>query len=55
MKDQIPAEKSLQFLENVLGKIEIFMAEIKTLDAKRFEKDMNMKPWKANELSFNYN
>ena len=31
------------------------MAEIKTLKAKYFEKDMNMKPWNANESSFYYN
>ena len=31
------------------------MAEIKTFKAKYFEKDMNMKPWNANESSFYYN
>ena len=51
-KDLIPAEKSLQFLESVLGKIDAFMAEIKMLKGKLFHKDMNIKPWKANELSF---
>ena len=48
VKDQITTEKCLQFLENFLRKIWILMAEIKTLKARLFEKDMNIKPRKGN-------
>ncbi len=52
IKDLVPAEKSLQFLEGVLQRIDAFMAQIKTLKGTLFDKDMDIKPWKANELSF---
>ncbi len=52
IKDLVLAEKSLKFLEGVLQRIDAFMAQIKTLKGNLFDKDMDIKPWKANELSF---
>ena len=49
LKDPIPAEKGCS---DVLKRIEMLMSDVKMMKAKLFDKNMSIKPWKANELSF---
>ena len=38
---------AVQFFEDVLKRIEILMSDVKMMKAKLFDKNINIKPWKA--------